>query len=123
MLHTIVLFGMSVQSKKGINKMEWISVKDRLPKVEEEVFIRCNRNGDEFTTTALFEDGTVLSEESLGNWRLIIDFKECERTFLIPEGWWEIKHFNPDNVYNNKVDCKVTHWMPLPEPPKQESEE
>ena len=22
---------------------------------------------------------------------------------------------NPDDVYNNPVDCAVTHWMPLPE--------
>ena len=25
-----------------------------------------------------------------------------------------------DDVYNNAVDDTVTHWMPLPEPPKEE---
>lgn len=43
--------------------MDWISVKDRLPKPETEVLAV------------------------------------------------------PDDVYNNPVDCAVTHWMPLPESP------
>mgnify|MGYP000047769626 CR=1 FL=1 len=34
--------------------------------------------------------------------------------YRIPEGWWEYRHFNPDDVYNNKIDCPVVGWMPLP---------
>lgn len=34
--------------------------------------------------------------------------------YRIPEGWWEYRHFNPDDVYNNKIDCTVVGWMPLP---------
>ena len=34
----------------------------------------------------------------------------------VPKGWWEYRHFNPDEVYNNKVDEDVVAWMPLPEP-------
>ena len=34
--------------------------------------------------------------------------------YKIPAGWWENRHFTPDDVYNNPVDCAVTHWMPLP---------
>lgn len=33
--------------------------------------------------------------------------------------WWENRQFNPDDVYNNLVDCAVTHWMPLPEAPEE----
>jgi len=35
--------------------------------------------------------------------------------------WWQSENscFNADiNIVSN--DCKVTHWMPLPEPPKEE---
>ena len=27
--------------------------------------------------------------------------------------------FYGDDVYNNIIDCAVTHWMPLPEPPEE----
>lgn len=102
---------------------EWISVKDRLPEPEEEVFIRCNRNGHKFTTTAMYEDGTMPFGDSIWNWYDIdFDYDEERDEYLIPAGWWEYRHFNPDDVYNCLVDCEVTHWMPLPEPPKEEQE-
>lgn len=28
----------------------------------------------------------------------------------------------PNGIYNNPVDCAVTHWMPLPKPPKGEND-
>ena len=37
-----------------------------------------------------------------------------EIVYIIPEGWWEYRHFNPDDVYNNKIDCPVVGWMPMP---------
>ena len=34
---------------------------------------------------------------------------------LIPKGWWEYRHFNPeDDIYDNRVDAPVVGWMPLP---------
>lgn len=47
------------------------------------------------------------------------DYDEENDQYLIPEGWWEYRHYNPDDVYNNAVDDVVTHWMPLPNPPKE----
>lgn len=38
-------------------------------------------------------------------------------------GWREYRHFNPDDVYNNKIDCPVVGWMPLPEKLKKEEPE
>ena len=34
--------------------------------------------------------------------------------YIIPKGWWEYRHFNQDEVYNNRVDYPVVGWMPLP---------
>lgn len=34
--------------------------------------------------------------------------------YLIPEGWWEYRHYNPDDVYNCCLDDIVIGWMPLP---------
>lgn len=101
---------------------EWISVKDRLPEPETEVFIRASCNCYAVLTTAMYEDGTISTEDSAWSWYdLDFDYDESRDVYLIPEGWWEYCHYNPDDVYNNAVDDTVTHWMPLPEPPKEES--
>ena len=71
-------------------------------------------------TTAAYEDGTIPNEESIWNWTDIdFDYDEETDTYLVPKGWWEYRHFNPDEVYNNKVDEDVVAWMPLPEPYKE----
>ena len=99
---------------------EWISVKDRLPEPETEVLILADRRGYKVITTAMYEDGSISDEDSEWNW-YDIDFNYDEENdkYLIPEGWWEYRHYNPDDVYDNAVDDKVTHWMPLPKPPKE----
>ena len=100
---------------------QWISVEDRLPEPETDVLIVCNRNGYVFVTPAIYEDGKMLTQESAWNWSDIYGYglySEEDDDYYIPEGWWENRQFNPDDVYNNPVDCTVTHWMPLPGAPK-----
>lgn len=101
---------------------EWISVKDKLPPVEAEVLIRAERkyNGKtrSIITTAMYEDGTISEDDSEWFWNNLSEFatyndeKDC---YIIPQGWWEYKHYNVDDSYNNLVDDVVTHWMPLPD--------
>lgn len=95
----------------------WISVSNALPAVEDEVLIITEKG---IITTAIYEDGTV--EEGNSTWFWIdIDFNYDEETDTnyIPRGWWEYKHFNRDEEYNNGVDDRVIAWMPLPEPYKE----
>ena len=73
-------------------KSEWISVKERVPTVEEEerglVGIVNGHNGKiRFTDAIIFVN---------------YDFDEKE--------WWSQDY--------DLTDCKVAHWMPLPEAPK-----
>lgn len=101
---------------------QWVSVADRLPEPETDVLIVCNRNGYVFVTPAIYEDGKMLTQESSWNWSDIYGYglySEEDDDYYIPEGWWENRQFNPDDVYNNPVDCTVTHWMPLPETPER----
>lgn len=100
---------------------QWISVKDRLPEVETEVLAACDRNGYHFVCSAIYEDGTVLTQESIWNWYDLENYgtySEENDDYFVPQGWWENRQFTPDDIYNNPVDCAVTHWMPLPKPPK-----
>ena len=103
---------------------EWISVKERLPEAETEVLIAAVRNGHKIITTAAYEDGTVSTEDSAWYWQdCDFDYDEDTDRFLIPQGWWEYRHYNPDDVFDNCVDDVVTHWMPLPELPEEEAYE
>lgn len=88
------------------------------PKVEEEVLIMYQTASDGYgITTAHYEDGTLLSQDSIFYWDELWEWGELDEEhddYIIPKGWWEYRHFNPDEVYNNKVDYPVVGWMPLP---------
>lgn len=99
----------------------WIPVTERLPEPETDVLAVCNRNGYIFVVPAIYEDGKMLTQDSKWNWCDIYTYglyNEEADDYYVPSGWWENRQFNPDDVYNNPVDCPVTHWMPLPEPPE-----
>lgn len=93
------------------------------PKVEEEVLIMYQTvSGECGITTAHYEDGTLLSQDSIFYWDELAAWGELDEEhddYIIPKGWWEYRHFNPDDVYNNKIDCPVVGWMPLP--PREEA--
>lgn len=100
----------------------WIPVTERLPKPETEVLAVCNRNGYIFVVPAIYEDGKILTQDSMWHWNEIHEYglyNEETDDYFIPESWWENRQFTPDDVYNNPVDCAVTHWMPLPEVAKE----
>ena len=104
---------------------------ETMPECEQEVLI-CTKKKvvgknayiDSIITPALYEDGTMLEIDSKWRWE-DIDYDKWDEESdcgIIPEGWWENRHFNPDDVYNNVVDREVVAWMPLPEPYKGEEE-
>ena len=108
----------------AVSVPQWISIKDRLPEVETEVLVACDRNGYRFACPAIYEDGTVLTQDSIWNWYDLENYgtySEENDDYFVPQGWWENRQFTPDDIYNSPVDCAVTDWMPLPEPPKGEN--
>lgn len=112
-------------AEKDEKKPEWISVKDGPPKNEQEVFIYCNRGGFKFVCPAIYEDGTMLTQNSRWNWNDLEEYgtySEENDDYFVPKGWWVNRQFTPDDVYNCPVDCEVTHWMALPVPPKEEKQ-
>lgn len=97
---------------------EWCDPETDPPKVEEEVLILyCNSISGYGITTAHYENGNVLSQNSAFYWEDLWDwglYDEEQDDYRIPKGWWEYRHFNPDEVFNNRVDYPVVGWMPLP---------
>ena len=109
--------------------MKWIPCSERLPDCEQEVLI-CTEEKlighnpyiDSIVTPAIYEDGTMPECDSKWSW-IDMDFDEWDEENdcgIIPEGWWENRHFNRDEEYNNPVDRKVVAWMPLPAPYREE---
>ena len=100
----------------------WISCSVAMPPVETEVFIVAKRKyrGGEvryIATTAMYEDGTVLENDSCWCWQDIeVEWEEENDYYIIPQGWWESRHYNPDDIYDNAVDDEVVAWQPLPAP-------
>lgn len=100
----------------------WIPCCERLPASEERVLIcasgkRYDGKVIQIRTTAMYEDGTMHTEDSSYNWE-DHDFEYCEETddYIIPEGWWEQSMYCEEF---GAVDDFVTHWMPLPEKSKE----
>lgn len=96
----------------------WSNPETHPPKVEEEVLIMYQTaSGGCGITTAHYEDGTLLSQDSIFYWDELAAWGELDEEhddYIIPKGWWEYRHFNQDEVYNNQVDYPVIGWMPLP---------
>ena len=96
---------------------EWRSPETDPPKVEEEVLILYRMDSSRCDiTTAIYEDGTLCTGESRWAWYDAdnFDYDEEKDDYRIPKGWWEDRHFCPDDVYNDVVDFPVVGWMPLP---------
>ena len=49
-----------------------------------------------------------------------LDYDEETDEYYLPEGWWEVI-MNWDEYGFVGIADFVTHWMPLPEPPKEEA--
>ena len=68
-------------------------------------------------TTAFYEDGTVSQYESLWQWEDVDDYgiyDEEEGLYRLAKGWWEYRHFTPEDAQECPIDKPVVGWMPLP---------
>nr|DAK68972.1 MAG TPA: Protein of unknown function (DUF551) [Caudoviricetes sp.] len=107
---------------EALKQTKWIPCSERLPEAETEVLALCNRDGYRFVCPAIYEDGKISEANSVWNWQELWVYDERDEEndcYLVPEGWWENRLFNQDDVCNNAIDCAVTHWMPLPGLPEE----
>lgn len=93
------------------------------PKVEAEVLVLVDCGKGYCITTAFYEDGTVSQYESLWQWEDVDDYgiyDEEDDLYRLPKGWWEYRHFTPEDALECPIAKPVVGWMPLPEKLKKE---
>ena len=87
------------------------------PKVETEVLVLVDCGEGYCITTAFYEDGTVSQYESVWQWEDVDDYgiyDEEEDLYRLAKGWWEYRHFTPEDALECPIDKPVVGWMPMP---------
>ena len=95
----------------------WRNPETDPPKVETEVLVLVDCGKGYCITTAFYEDGTVSQYESLWQWEDVDDYgiyDEEEGLYRLAKGWWEYRHFTPEDAQGCPIDKPVVGWMPLP---------
>lgn len=102
---------------------KWISVEERLPKNEEPVLIATKWSlmgmHGAAVSCGFYTNGKTFTGNSDYNWNdgnVDLGYDEEEDEYIVPEGWWESIRYTEQF---SAVDEPVTHWMPLPEGPKE----
>lgn len=96
---------------------EWRNPETDPPKVETEVLVLVDCGKGYCITTAFYEDGTVSQYESLWQWEDVDDYgiyDEEDDLYRLAKGWWEYRHFTPEDALECPIDKPVVGWMPLP---------
>ena len=102
----------------GVTVQEWISVKDRLPENGVHVLLCCEIHRCDGEIAGKYVCDGYYAEANMLIAREDEYSKEDDEYYLC-EGWYEVIK-NWDAYTSVPVEDFVTHWMPLPEPPKGE---
>ena len=101
----------------------WIPVTERLPELEEDVFVICRTStGSVYHCIAFYVPEETTEFESGYCWDYeCTHYSEEKDEYYVDEGWYESIH-NLDDYRSVPICDIVTHWMPLPEPPKEDEQ-
>ena len=104
----------------------WIPVTERLPDSERVVLVSA--------LTKTFRHRHTLMAAHIGHhefttedtdWREYegdTEYDEENDCFWIPECWYEVNAIDDNGNWIIDSEYDVTHWMPLPQPPKEDAE-
>jgi hypothetical protein len=96
---------------------EWIRVKDKLP---DGKVIACYKNRSGKVRRIMAEYFHRYTIESSMDDGVEDEYCEDNDNYYIVEGWYEIIDNWEDWGSVRVTEGEVTHWMPLPEPPKEQ---
>ena len=107
--------------EQDYRKQEWISVEERLPESGVHCILCCDMKRIDGTHSQYVCDGYFAKR-----WKVnahyadddcATEYNEEDDEYYLQEGWYEVVK-NWDDYNSIVIDDTVTHWMPLPEPPK-----
>lgn len=101
---------------------KWISVEERLPDSGTHVLVCCRvkwlgGGGHSYVCDAFHSESKTIPCSY--NDDIDMEYDEEKDEYYFPEGWWEVVK-NWDEYSCVAIADFVTHWMPLPEPPKED---
>ena len=102
---------------------KWIDVKDRLPEPEQEVFVcvKSNISNYSYVCCAMYvpENWYRQSSDFCWDFECCDEYDEEQDDYIVKQGQYESIH-NWDDYSVVGIEDIVTHWMPIPHPPKGE---
>lgn len=100
-----------------VTRQRWIPVTKRLPENGVHVLLSCKCGLGAYVCdgfhTEKYSTPTQFYED------IDADYDEETDEYYFPEGWWEVIK-NWDEYSCVAIEDTVTHWMSLPEPPKED---
>ena len=108
----------------GVTVQEWISVKDRLPENGAHVLLCCEMRGyggeiaGKYICDGYYAEANKIIAGGFPD-ECNCEYSEEDDEYYLCEGWYEVIK-NWDDYNSVTVEDSVTHWMPLPQPPKGE---
>ena len=107
-----------------VTVQEWVSVDDRLPENAVHVLLCCeiHRYGGEvagkYVCDGYYAEANKIIAGGFPD-ECDCEYSEEDDEYYLREGWYEVIK-NWDDYNSVAVEDFVTHWMPLPHPPKGE---
>ena len=108
----------------GVTVQEWVSVDDRLPESGAHVLICCEMHryggkiAGKYVCDGYYAEANKIIADGFPD-ECDCEYSEEDDEYYLCEGWYEVIK-NWDDYNSVAVEDFVTHWMPIPEPPKGE---
>ena len=100
--------------------MNWISVDERLPESGVHVLLACKFGcNSRYVCDGFFAERWTIAQESYMDDDCAYEYCEDDDEYYLEKGWYEVIK-NWDDYGFVCIPDEVTHWMPLPYPPKEE---
>ena len=105
---------------------KWIPVTERLPDSGVHVLLCCEIRSGGKVYKRYVCDGYYAKRYTEQTWNnsgdIACEYREEDDEYYLLEGWYEVIK-NWDDYNSIVIGDFVTHWMPMPEPPKEDEED